>query len=168
MRAAGVLIAIALALALQTTLARFLVGGTAAIDLVLVVVVYVALSFGPVTGMLTGSAAGLIQDALSSGVLGIGGLAKSIVGFLAGVIGQQFIVAAPLPRLVMFVAATAAHAAIFMGFYAALELRTFPSPWAAVMSQAVGNGIIGVVGFAVIEALPGFVERRRAGRRTRH
>ena len=39
MKAAGVLIAIALALALQTTLARFLVGGTAALDLVLVVVI---------------------------------------------------------------------------------------------------------------------------------
>src|SRR5581483_11169786 len=64
-RAAGVLIAIALALALQTTLARFVVGGTAALDLVLVVVVYVALTTGPVAGMLSGSVAGIIQDALS-------------------------------------------------------------------------------------------------------
>ena len=85
MRAAGVLIAIALALALQTSLARFLVGGTAALDLVLVVVVYVALTSGPVTGMLAGSAAGIVQDALSSGTVGIGGLAKAIVGFAAGV-----------------------------------------------------------------------------------
>ena len=35
-----------------------------------------------------------MQDALSSGVIGIGGLAKTVVGFLAGVIGQQFIVTA--------------------------------------------------------------------------
>ena len=81
MKAVGVLIAIALALALQTTLARFVVGGTAAVDLVLVAVVYVALTSGPVSGMLAGSLAGMIQDALSSGVVGIGGLAKSIVGF---------------------------------------------------------------------------------------
>ena len=40
MKAIGVLIAIGLALALQTTLARFLVGGTAALDLVLVVDTY--------------------------------------------------------------------------------------------------------------------------------
>ena len=71
MKAAGVFLAIALALALQTTLARFLVGGTAAIDLVLVVVVYVALTSGPITGMFAGSLAGLIQDALSSGVVGM-------------------------------------------------------------------------------------------------
>ena len=44
MRAAGVLLAIVVALALQTTLARFVIRGTVAVDLVLVVVVYVALS----------------------------------------------------------------------------------------------------------------------------
>ena len=77
MKAVGVLIAVALALALQTTLAQLLVGGTAAIDLVLVAVVAVALTTGPVGGMLAGSVAGLIQDSLSTGVLGIGGLAKS-------------------------------------------------------------------------------------------
>ena len=167
MKAAGVLIAIALALALQTTLARFVVGGTAALDLVLVVVVYVALTTGPVTGLLAGSVAGIIQDALSSGVIGIGGLAKSIVGFAAGVIGQQFIVTAALPRFVMFLGATAMHAAIFMGLYVLLELREFPAPWAAIASQAVVNAAVGMIAFTIIESLPGFVERRRS-RRVRH
>lgn len=166
MRAAGVLVAIALALALQTTLARFVVQGTAAIDLVLVVVVYVALTTGPATGLLAGSAAGLIQDALSSGeVIGIGGLAKSVVGFLAGVIGQQFIVTAALPRFVMFLAATVVHAVVFMGLYVLLGLRAFPSPYAAVASQALGNAVVGIVAFTIVEALPGVMERRRMRRR---
>ncbi len=165
MKAAGVFLAIALALALQTTLARFVVGGTAALDLVLVVVVYVALTTGPVSGMLAGSVAGIIQDALSSGVIGIGGLAKSIVGFAAGVIGQQFIVTAALPRFVMFLAASVAHAAVFMGLYVLLGLRTFPSPWAAILSQAVGNAVVGMIAFTIIEGLPGIVERRRMRRR---
>jgi rod shape-determining protein MreD len=164
-RVVGVLIAIALALALQTTLARFLVGGTAALDLVLVVVVYVALTSGPVTGMLAGSLAGIVQDALSSGVIGIGGLAKSIVGFLAGVLGQQFIVTAALPRFVMFLGATALHAAVFMGLYVMLGLRSFPSPWAAILSQGLANAAIGMIGFLAIESLPGVVERRRMRRR---
>jgi rod shape-determining protein MreD len=167
-KAAGILIAIALAIALQTTLARFLVAGTAAVDLVLVVVVYAALTTGPVGGMFAGTLAGLLQDALSSGVIGVGGLAKSVVGFLAGVIGQQFIVTAALPRLVMFVAATMVHAAVFMGLYVGLGLRTFPSPWAAILSQAAGNAAAGMIAFAVIERLPGAVERRRLSRRARH
>ena len=168
MKAAAVLVGIALALALQTTVARFVVGGTAAVDLVLVAVVYVALTTGPVSGMLSGSLAGLIQDALSSGgVIGIGGLAKAIVGFAVGVIGQQFIVTAALPRLVMLVAATAVHAAIFMGLYVALGLRTFPSPWQAMVGQVLGNAVVGMIAFAIIEAMPGVIERRRAGRRVR-
>ena len=162
------LVAIALAIALQTTLARFLVGGTAALDLVLVVVVYVALTSGPMIGLLAGSLAGIIQDALSSGVIGIGGLAKSLVGFAAGAIGQQFIVTAALPRLVMFVGATAAHAAVFMGLYVLLGLRSFPSPWAAILSQALGNAAVGVIAFTIIESFPGAVERRKLSRRTRH
>ena len=168
MRVVGVLIGIALALALQTTLARFVVSGTTAVDLVLVAVVYVALTTGPVSRMLSGSAAGLIQDALSSGVVGIGGLAKAVVGFIVGVLGQQFIVTAALPRLVIFVAATALHAAVFMGLYVALGLRMFPSAWQAVAGQAVGNAAVGMIAFAVIESFPGMVERRRISRRARH
>ena len=107
---------------------------------------------------------GLIQDALSSGILGIGGLAKTIVGFLAGVLGTQFIVTAPLPRFLLLVLATALHAAIFMGLYMLLDLRQFPAPYPAVVGQAFGNGFVGVVAFQMIEWLPGFVDRRRAGR----
>jgi len=166
-KTAGVFIAIALALALQSSLARFVVRGTVTLDLVLIVVVYVALTTGPVTGMLAGSVAGIAQDALSSGTLGIGGLAKTIVGFAAGVIGQQFIVTAAFPRFVMFVAATIVHAALFMGLYVLLGLREFPSPWVAVFSQSVANAVVGMVAFTIIEALPGAMDRRRFSKRAR-
>jgi hypothetical protein len=54
-----------------------------------------------------------------------------------------------------------------MGLNMGLGLRTFPSPWKAVASQAVGNAVVGMVAFAIMEALPGVIERRRAGRRPR-
>jgi len=161
-KAAGAILAVAVALAIQTTLARFLVRGSVAVDLVLVAVVYLSLTSGPVTGMLTGTFAGLIQDTLSSGVIGIGGLAKTIVGFLAGIIGTQFIVAQPLPRFVVFFSATILHAVIFMGLYVLLDVRQFGTPYAAALGQAVGNAVVGVVAFQLVELLPGAVERRRA------
>ena len=139
MKAVGVLVAIALALALQTTLARFLIGGSAAVDLVLVAVVAVALTIGPVGGMLAGTAAGLIQDALSSGVVGIGGLAKTIVGFLAGAFGQQFIVTAALPRSGDFHGGDGAAWGVFMGLYYVLGLRVFPSPWKTLAGAGAGQ-----------------------------
>ena len=165
MRSAVALAAIVISIAVQTTLAGFIFrGSSTAIDLVLIVVVYIAIKSGPVTGLLAGTVAGLIQDALSSGVLGIGGLAKTIVGFLSGSLGTQFIVTAPLPRFLLLVVATALHAAIFMGLYTLLNLRQFPAPYPAIAGQAFGNAFVGVVAFQVIEWLPGFVDRRRAGR----
>lgn len=168
MKALTGLFAIALALALQTTLDRFLASGAGGVDLVLVAVVYVALTSGPVGGMIAGSAAGLIQDSLGIGIVGIGGLAKSIVGFFAGVFGQQFIVTAAMPRLAMFVAATVVHAAVFMGLYVALDQRSFAEPWRVVAIQALVNALVGMVVFAVIESLPGALERRKTRRRSRY
>jgi rod shape-determining protein MreD len=166
-KTARVLLAIALALALQTTLARFISRGTVAVDLVLVVVVYVALRSGPATGLLAGAIAGLAQDALATGVVGIGGLAKTVVGFLAGIVGTQFIVAQALPRFVVFFGATLVHAAVFIGLYELLGLRHFGSPYAALtaqIGQGIGNAIVGVIAFQLVELLPGAVERRRAQR----
>ena len=157
------LVAIAAALVLQTTLTSF-VPQTAAIDLVLIVVVYVSLSFGPITGIVAGTVVGLIQDSLSSGIMGIGALAKTLVGFAAGRIGTQFIVTAPLPRFVVFMGATLLHALVFMGLYVLLGLREFPDPYATVAGQAVGNAVVGVVGFQILEWFPGFMARRRLRR----
>ncbi len=162
MKAAGVILAVAAALALQTTLSPFVIRGIGAVDLVFVVVVYAALTSGSVTGLLTGTLAGLVQDALSSGVIGIGGLAKTVVGFLAGIVGTQFIVSQPLPRFVVFFGATVLHAAIFIGLYELLDLRHFGTPYAAVLGQAAGNAVVGVVAFQLAELLPGAMERRRA------
>jgi rod shape-determining protein MreD len=163
-RSAAALAAILIAIALQTTLASLVFRGSAGIDLVLIVVVFVAIKSGPVTGLLGGTVAGLIQDALSSGILGIGGLAKTIIGFVSGVLGTQFIVTAPLPRFLLLLLATALHAAIFMGLYTLLNLRQFDAPYGAVAGQAFANAFVGVVAFQLIEWFPGFVDRRRAGR----
>ncbi len=156
----------ALALALQTTAARFLSGGMLVVDLVLVVVIGAALSAGPVTGLVAGTFAGLVQDTLSSGtgVIGIGGLAKTVVGFITGIMGTQFIIAQPPSRFVAFFVATVVHAAIFIGVSVVFGLREFGRPYAAVLAQALGNALVGVAAFQLAEFLPGAVERRRLGR----
>jgi len=163
-RPAGIILAVVVALALQTTLARFFLQGAVAVDLVLVAVVYVALTSGPGSGLLAGTFAGLVQDALSSRVLGIGGLAKTIVGFLAGVIGTQFIVSQPVPRFVVFFGSSVLDLVVSKGLYALLDLRQFGSPYAAIAGESAANAIVGVAVFQLVELLPGAVERRKAAR----
>jgi rod shape-determining protein MreD len=164
-RGAAALAAILIAIAVQTTLAGYLFrGSSTAIDLVLIVVVYVGIKSGPATGTLAGTVAGLIQDALSGGILGIYGLGKTMVGFLSGLLGTQFIVTAPLPRFLLVVVATILHAAIFIGLNQLLNLQQVSADYASVLGQAFGNAFVGVVAFQMIEWFPGFVDRRRAGR----
>ncbi len=162
MRTLRVLVAIAVALALQTTLARFLVHGSLGVDLVLVAVVYLGLTTGPVAGLVSGTLGGLAQDALASGIVGIGGLAKTIVGYLAGIIGTTFSVTQTVPRFLMFFAATVVQAAVTIGLNALLERGPQDVPFASVAAQAIGNALLGVVLFQLTEALPVMMERRRA------
>src|SRR5207342_2400634 len=81
------------AVLLQVVLARYAVGGRFAFDLVLVGVVFAALQSGAVAGMIAGTIGGLAQDILSGGVIGVFGLAKTLVGYAAGAMGTQFVVA---------------------------------------------------------------------------
>jgi rod shape-determining protein MreD len=162
MRAASIFLAVAGALALQTTLAGLTVGSVLPVNLVLVAVVYGALAFGPVMGLMAGSAGGLAQDALAGGIVGIGGFSKTLVGFVVGVLGAQFIVAQPIPRFVMFVGATLLHELCFQALHAVAEARPFRLPYPTLLTQAAVNGIIGVCAFWVVESAPGLVQRRRA------
>ena len=83
---------------------------------------------GRLPGCWPARAGGLIQDALAGGIIGIGGLAKTLVGFVVGVLGAQFIVSQPLPRFVMFVGATVVHELCFQALYALVESRGVPVP----------------------------------------
>jgi rod shape-determining protein MreD len=157
-----VLLATVVAVAAQTTMDRWF--SSNAIDLVLVVVVYNSLSSGRVGGMLAGSFAGLVQDALSGGVIGMAGLSKTVVGFMAGIVGTQFIVTHSASRFVVFFLATVVNAFIFMGLYELLGLRHFGTPVAQVAGQGLGNAVVGVLAFKGVEVLPGAVERRRMAR----
>jgi rod shape-determining protein MreD len=161
MKAAGVILALAGALALQTTLAGLTMGGGTAVNLVLVAVVYIALAYGPVPGLLAGSAGGIIQDALAGGIIGIGGLTKTIIGFAVGVLGAQFIVSQPLPRFVMFVGASIAHELCFQALYALIDARGFVVRWTPMLTQAAVNGVLGIIAFQIVELGPGLLQRRR-------
>ena len=164
MKSAGVLLALVVALALQTTIAGLTLKGATAVNLVLVAVIYVALAFGPVAGLLAGSAGGLAQDALAGGIVGIGGLTKTLVGFLVGVMGTQFIVTQPFPRFVTFIGGTVLHELCFHALYAMAETRPFAVHMPAVLTQAVVNGLVGTLAFQVAERTPELLQRRDARR----
>jgi rod shape-determining protein MreD len=163
-KTAAVILALAGALALQTTLSGLLAGGAIAVNLVLVAVVYLALAYGAVTGVLAGTLGGLVQDALAGGIVGLGGLTKTLIGFLVGVLSAQFNLSTTMPRLVMFVAATFVHQVLFEGLHAMIGGRHFSPQWTATLVQALVNGLIGVAAFLLVEGGPGALQRRKMRR----
>jgi rod shape-determining protein MreD len=165
-KTAVVIGAIGATLALQSTLSGMLAGGAMAINLVLVAVVYLALSYGAVTGLLAGMIGGLAQDAIAGGIVGLGGMTKTLIGFLVGVLGAQFNLSTAVARLVMFVAATFVHQIAYEGLHAMIGGRPFSPHWTAILLQALANGGIGILVFAVIDYGPGMLDRRRMRRAT--
>lgn len=71
-------------------------------DLPLIVVLFFAVSRrSPIAGTLTGAVIGLLQDALTNQPIGVNGMAKSAIGYVAASIGIQVDVESPLTRIVI-------------------------------------------------------------------
>jgi rod shape-determining protein MreD len=154
-----VIAALTVALLLQSTIAGMSFAAGSRVNLVLVAVIYVALAYGAVTGMLAGCAAGLVQDAIAGGVVGIGGLSKTVVGFFVGVLGAQFIVTTPVPRFLMFFGASLVHELCFQALYALVEARGFRLQLSGALIQAFVNGAVGITVFLLAERGPEMAQR---------
>ena len=157
----GALIA---ALLVQTTVAGISLQGGTVVNFVLIAVICLALTLGALTGLLAGTAGGLVQDAIAGGVVGVGGISKTVVGFVVGVLGAQFIVSQPLPRFVMFVGGTVVHELCFQSLYALVETRTVQFAWRTMLTQAAINGLIGILALQIVESAPGLKQKREARR----
>ncbi len=146
----------AAAVTVQTTLAWSVSGTAVNLDLPLVVVVLAALSRGPLTGLWTGTVAGLAQDVLSGGIVGVSGLCKSVVGVAAGIAGERLIVTTTWQRSLVAAVATVFHAGCFFGTYAFIPAATPIGGWTDVAVQAAANALAAA-------AAAGIVRRARRG-----
>ena len=150
---------------LQVLLAQFAIGGRLSFDLVLVGVVFVALQSGPVAGMLAGTIGGVLLDLMSGGLVGVGGLLKTIVGFAAGLMGTRLVVAKPYARALIVGAATLLHSFLAIGLQSAID-KWSGIGWGAMLGETAINAVAAYLAFLTIEALPGAMSRGRTRQRS--
>ena len=83
------------------------------LDLPLLITIYFGLSRrNPSTGLLLGTFIGLLQDSLSKTPLGLFGIAKTIIGYLASSIGARLDTEHPAARFALTAAFFVLHQAI--------------------------------------------------------
>ena len=141
------------ALVLQAWLPRAL-RGYAWFDLPLVVTVYFALGRrSPIQGTLMGAAMGLFEDALTQHAIGINGIAKTIVGFLAASVGIRIDVENHTIRLALNFLLSLLSSAIYVFVYRMLLGLNLKWSWIVEIIKAVDNSLIAMVVFPLLDRL---------------
>ncbi len=151
MRFAGVFICILVAFIVQTVLGRYFTFLISYLDLFTVLAVGFGLMRGRMVGMMTGLGGGLLQDAFSGGLLGFNGIAKTSIGYLAGVAGHNLIIRGWSTRLLFFAVATLADSAILAGVGRIAELPRVIGEGAAPLYLCLGNAFAGILLVKLLE-----------------
>ncbi|MGD0736358.1 MAG: rod shape-determining protein MreD [Terracidiphilus sp.] len=141
------------ALVLQAWLPRAL-RGYAWFDLPLVVTIYFALGRrSPIQGTLMGAVMGLFEDALTQHAIGINGIAKTIVGFLAASVGIRIDVENHTIRLGLNFMLSLLSSAIYVFVYRMLLGLTLEWSWIIEIIKAIDNSLIAMVLFPLLDRL---------------
>ena len=154
MRFLDTALAILVAFIVQTVLGRYFSFLNSYLDLFTVVVAMFGLLRGRAAGLVTGTVAGLLQDAFSGGLLGFNGIAKTTVGYLAGIAGRHLIVRNWSSRLLFFAAMSVVDIAILAGVGHLAELPRVVGEGLTPLYLCIGNAIAGIL-------LIGIVDRKR-------
>jgi len=141
------------ALVLQAWLPRIL-GRFAWVDLPLVITVYFALGRrNPIQGTVIGAVMGLFEDALSHYAIGINGIAKTAVGFLAASVGIRVEVDNHTVRVLLIFVLSLVSSAIYLFVSRFMLGLAIEWSWLTELFRAVGNSVVGLVLFPVLDRL---------------
>jgi rod shape-determining protein MreD len=154
-RAGAIVLAAAFALVLQAFLPIYF-SKAGILDLPLLIVIYFGLSRrNPSTGLLLGMTVGILQDSLSGSTvpLGLYGIAKTIIGYLASSIGARLDTEHPAARFALTVAFFVVH----QGLVALTQrlLLSQPEPWFTMHlgTAALVNAVVAVFLFMMLDRL---------------
>jgi rod shape-determining protein MreD len=121
------------------------------LDLFLVSAVAFGVVRGRTIGMLSGTVGGLIQDAFSGGLLGLNGLSKTTVGYLAGIISRWLIVRGWAARFLFFFLASAVDLLILAMVGLAIERPAVIDDGVSALILCAGNGLVGTIVLGLVD-----------------
>lgn len=141
-----------LAIFFQVTLTRKF-GFLAVFDLPLLVTIFFSVARrNPMAGTITGAVIGIVQDAFTHNPIGLFGMAKTVVGYLASSIGVKVDVENPGSRLLLTFGFYLLHQGVYQ--LVARTLARMPSGewrWSQALGAALANALLAVVLFVVLD-----------------
>jgi rod shape-determining protein MreD len=147
-----------------------LLPGELAPDLALLVAVYGGLTYSPVGAAALGFTAGLLQETLTGGLLGVGALSKGLTGLVWTPLWRQTISDAPLLQLPLLTGLTILDGAIF--FCTSQLFSTPVSSWDSffpiLWRQLLSNVILGPFLLMLFMAIQRRLMRSKRASRRRH
>jgi rod shape-determining protein MreD len=136
---------------LQAWLPRVL-GQYAWFDLPLVVTVYFALARrSPIQGTVLGAGMGLFEDALTHHPVGVNGVAKTVIGFLAASVGVHIDVENHSIRVVLTFLLSLLSSLIFIFTFRILLGLEMEWQWFTELFRAIGNSVIAMALFPLLD-----------------
>jgi len=126
----------------------------AILDLPLIAVLFFAVSRrSPISGTLTGAIVGLLQDALTNQPIGVNGMAKAAIGYIAASIGLQVDVESPLTRIVItFGFSLVSSVLLFLIDHRLLGLPDFHLLWGHELLRACANTVVAIPIFFLLDS----------------
>ena len=145
-------VAVLLALLVQSGLSLVLPPAARLFDPFLLLLVYCGLAFGETHAMLTGAAAGWVQDVHFGGrILGLSGLSKLLVGFGVGMGSTRFHLGEPAARLLVLMVATIVDALLFGQLAQVFDVQAYELSPVGLIVRALVNGAVGMVVFETMD-----------------
>ena len=137
------MVVILLALLAQTSPLLFTVGSGLRVDLTLLVVVYFSLFWGGERALVLGFLTGLCHDALSSEVLGLSALSKSLTAFVVHTLSRNVQVQSLIAQVLFTALAVAVDTLARLVVLVVFQLRTLAVP--VVLSTFVQQLLLSVL-----------------------
>jgi len=122
-------------------------------DLPLLVVIFFAVARrSQVSGMLTGAAIGLLQDALTPSLpIGVYGIANTVVGYGASSLGVKIDVENAGSRLLVTLFFYVVHEIVYFTVARGMVGLTLHWSWPHELGSALANALLAVILFAVLD-----------------
>ncbi len=107
----------------------------------------------PLAGLVTGGIIGILQDALTHLPIGLCGISKTVVGFLASSLGIKVDAENPASRFLLTILFYVVHETVYFVIARGLVGLTMEWSWVREIGSGVANAALGIVVYALLDRM---------------